>query len=425
MSGPRNVLLITVDCLRADRLEAAIEAGYAPNIAALSADGTRFERAFTVANATDPSLTSLLTGLIPPAHGVMENGWGLDGSVPTAATRLRATGFDTAGVVSVDHLAHEHSGLGRGFERYHDGDGKYEAIYPLLSRIYDTRTFNLVFGAIKNRGVAGITVKDLLRRLGIIQLHERPAKSVTADAVAAIDELEEPFFTWVHYFDLHEPRNAPRHLRHEHEDRYDAALHHVDDHVGRLLEALVDRGALDDTLVVLTADHGEALGEHGYTGHGRTLYDEELHVPLVFAHESLPKTSVRSQVRTIDILPTILEVLGLDGDGLDGHPLLAEGSVLDEVDRPVVAMAYPRFGARYAVRTPTHKLILDSEAGTVELFEFEADPAERVDVAGEDPDEVRRLKSHLDPWLERTDRVTEQTVDEETEEMLADLGYVD
>ncbi|MFP4590696.1 MAG: sulfatase [Halobacteriales archaeon] len=425
MSRPRNVLLVTVDCLRADRLASAISDGLAPNIEALAAEATRFDRAFTVANATDPSLTSMLTGRIPPNHGVLQNGWGLDAAVPTVAHRLRDAGFDTAGIVSVDHLAHEHSGLGHGFARYADGDGKYDAIYPILSRIYDTRAFNLAFGAVKDRGVGGVTVKDLLRRLGLIQLHERPATHVTADAIEAIDAVDEPFFAWVHYFDLHEPRNAPRRLRREHDDRYTAALRHVDAHVGRLVEALEARDALEETLVVLTADHGEALGEHGYTGHGRTLFDEELHVPLLLAHPGIPAQTVKAQVRTIDIAPTILATLGVDTGPLDGATLLADRAVDGPEDRPLVAMAYPPFGERYAVRTPAHKLVVDRDAGTVELYDLEADPRERRDIADASPELVERLLVHLRPWLERNETVAEQSVDEETEEMLAALGYVD
>ncbi len=424
MSSIRNVLLVTIDCLRADRLQEELAAGELPAFAQLAEGSLSFSSAFTVANTTDPSLTSMLTGLTPPSHGVLENGWGLSAEIPTIASQLSSAGYDTAGVVSVDHLADEHSGLGRGFARYEDGGSTYDTIYPILSRIYDTKTFNTVFGAIKNRGIGGVTVKDLLRRLGVIRLHERPAKRVTADTIAAIDDLERPFFTWTHYFDLHEPRNAPAALRQD-RDRYTAALHHVDAQLSELKAALDDRGLLDETLIVVTADHGEALGDHGYTGHGRTLYDEELHVPLLFAHPALPNRRVDPQVRTIDIVPTILSLLEEPALKTDGTALAsADGQVIEE-DQRLVAQAYPPFGEKYAVRTPGWKFIDDRANEAVELYDLAADPDERTDVSDDHPEVVAELREAVSAWLDAASDVEEQHVDEETEEMLADLGYVD
>ncbi len=276
METIRNVLLVSIDCLRADRYREGIESGILPTFAALDDRGTTFESAFTVANTTDPSLTSFMTARYPFDHGVVENGWGLDEEYAVAAAQFREAGYDTFGVVSVDHLNHEHSRLGRGFDRYFDG-ASYDTLYPYLSKIYDNKIFNTVFGAVKDVGTETYTVKSLLRDTGLISLHARRGKNVTADAIEGLDESEDPFFGWVHYFDVHEPRNAPREYLGDH-DEYTAAMMHVDREVGRLLDALEERGLAEETLVVLTGDHGEALGDHGYTGHGRTLYDEELHV---------------------------------------------------------------------------------------------------------------------------------------------------
>lgn len=424
MNRPENVLLVTIDCLRADRFEAARRDGLVPHLDALAEEATTFTAAYTVANATDPSLTSMLTGRIPPHHGVLENGWGLSADVPVGAELFGDASPAAGAVVSVDHLADEHSGLGRGFDRYEDGGGAYDAIYPVLSRIYDTKTFNLVFGAIKNRGVGGVTVKDLLRRIGLIRLHERPATSVTADTLEVLDELSAPFFLWTHYFDLHEPRNAPKRLRRDH-DRYTAAMMHVDDQIGTILDALEDQGRREETLVVVTADHGEALDDHGYTGHGRTLYDEELHVPLLWSHHAYPTTAVSAQVRTIDLLPSIVDAVGETATDVDGAVLFDASGRPSSTHRPVVAMAYPRFGDRHAVRVPEWKLIRDREAETVELYDLEADPAETADVADAHPDVVDELREHLEAWDQAVADVSAQSVDADTEEMLADLGYVD
>jgi arylsulfatase A-like enzyme len=447
MSEIRNVLLVTVDCLRADRFRQGLESGLCPTFADLDDRGTSFESTCTVANTTDPSLTSFMTGQYPLDHGVVENGWGLAETEPVAAERFRAAGLDTFGVVSVDHLAHEHSRLGRGFDRYVDGGSRYDALYPILSRIYDTKAFNAAFGAVKNVGIGRYTVKNLLRDVGLIDLHCRPARSVTADTVEQLEETATPFFGWVHYFDVHEPRNAPGEFLGDH-DEYTAAMMHVDRHVGELLHTLEDRGLREETLVVLTGDHGEALEDHGYTGHGRTLYDEELRVPLVFAHESLPRGTVDAQVRTIDVLPTLLDLLGADGLEAAGAPLFEGGPTRD--DRPVYAMAYPTFGDRVSLRTPDWKLIRDREAGTEELYHLTADPGERRDLLSEGPDarnetdrhseapdardtvdserpDVRErqasLATDLDAWLSSFGETDRQEVDAETEAMLADLGY--
>ncbi|WP_337652966.1 sulfatase [Halomontanus rarus] len=421
MGAIRNVLFISVDCLRADRFRDGIESGILPNVASLEERGTTFDAAYTVANTTDPSLTSFLTGAYPFDHGVIENGWGLDPEFPVAASRFRDAGYDTFGVVSVDHLNHEHSGLGRGFDRYFDGES-YDTLYPILSRIYDTKTFNAIFGAIKDVGTDRYSVKRLLRETGLIELHCRSAESVTADAIEGLDGVEEPFFGWVHYFDVHEPRNAPPAFLDDH-DEYTAAMMHVDRHVGTLLEELEARDLTDETLVVLTGDHGEALDEHGYTGHGRTLYDEELHIPLVFAHESLPADTVETQVRTIDVLPTVLDLVDANPLESAGEPVFDDDPVT--ADRPLFAMAYPTFCDRVALRRDGWKLIRDRENGDTErLYDLEDDPDERTDLA--DDDHVRqRLATELDDWLHSFGDTERQEVDAETEEMLADLGYTE
>mgnify|MGYP000274206931 CR=1 FL=1 len=440
MSEIRNVLLVSVDCLREDVFREGLDEGLFPNCAALYDGALEFTETYTVANTTDPSLTAFMTAKYPFEHGVVENGWGLDEAHDTAAERFRAAGMDTFGVVSVDHLADEHSKLGRGFDRYEDGQN-YGKLYPILSRIYDTKTFNTVFGAVKNLGIGRYTVKNLLRDLGLISLHCRSARSVTDDATACLDDVvprsgaetktaetntdRAGFFGWVHYFDVHEPRNAPRDLLEDH-DEYTAAMMRVDDHVGELQAELEARGIADETLVVFTGDHGEALGEHGYTGHGRTLYDEEINVPLALSHDAMPDAQVDTQVRTIDILPTLLSLV--DAEGLDaaGEPIVTapDGDPAEE-DRQLFTMAYPTFGDRVATRTPEWKLVRDREEAAEELYDLDADPAEREDLADAAAERRASLAADLDDWLGGFGETDEQEVDEATEEMLADLGYME
>ncbi|WP_248517722.1 sulfatase [Salinarchaeum laminariae] len=446
MSEIRNVLLVSVDCLREDVFKQGLEEGLFPNCAELYDDSLDFTETYTVANTTDPSLTAFMTAKYPFEHGVVENGWGLSEEHDTAGEGFQAAGMDTFGVVSVDHLAADHSKLDRGFDRYEDGQA-YGRLYPILSRIYDTKTFNTVFGAVKNLGIGRYTVKNLLRDLGLISLHCRSARAVTDDAIDCLDDVAPPsasegdgehgtndeesgFFGWVHYFDVHEPRNAPRDLLDDH-DEYTAAMMRVDDHVGELQAELEARGIADETLVVFTGDHGEALGEHGYEGHGRTLYDEEINVPLAFDHDALPDEQIETQVRTIDILPTLLSLVDAPPLEAAGEPIFGlpeddtDSPDLDLEDRQLFTMAYPTFGDAVATRTPDWKLIRDREEDAEELYDLESDPEELDDLANDEGARRDAMADDLDRWLAEFGEIERQEIDSDTEEMLADLGYME
>lgn len=423
-SNINNVLLVTIDCLRYDKFVEAAERGYIDTMSGLTENNVEFESAFTVANATDPSLTSIMTAAYPHTHGVVENGWELHKNISTVAEELNKEGFDTFGVVSVDHLSDEHSGLGRGFNSYHSGRG-HDIIYPYLNRIFNTNIFNTVFGAIKNIGVGNYNIKSLLRDLGIIQLHCRPGETVTEDTISEINQVESPFFGWIHYFDMHEPRNFRRDLLSE-VDEYTASMMTVDRFISRLLTAIERQGMRDETLIILTGDHGENLNDHGYVGHGRTLYDEEIHVPLIFSHPSLTAQEVKHQVREIDISSTILDILDLDipssfeGDSLYPHLFDHSGE-----DRNVFATAYPEFSEAVAIRSGGFKLI--QENNNYELYDVIEDPEETMDLSNKsDYESVQdRLAQELQSWRDTNSDIQEQEIDNKTEEMLEDLGYID
>jgi len=421
-----NVLLVSIDCLREDWLQRGISEGIVPTLERLTTDGLYFDQAFTVANTTDPSLTSFMTASYPHTHGVQENGWGLDESVPVLAESIQDEGHETFGVVSVDHLSDEHSGLGRGFDEYCDGGGSYDTLYPILSRIYDTQTFNTVFGAVKDIGTEQWNLKSLLRQTGLIRLHCRTAKSVTQDAVDQLDRVDGPFFGWVHYFDMHEPRNYDRSDLESH-DEYTAAMKLVDGYVQQLLDELEERNRRDETLVILTADHGEALDDHGYTGHGRQLYDEELHVPLAFHHPDIEPETVSDQVRTIDIAPTVLDLLDVDvPEAFEGRSIRANDDGTPPGDRDTFLTAYPEFAESIGLRTPGWKLI--REGSDHELYDLSADPDEENDLVAAgatDGTPYDDLREKLQAWDSAGSEVSDQDVDADTQEMLKDLGYVD
>ena len=419
-----NVLVVTIDCLRADSFQAAIDEGLVSTLSDLADEGVQFTNAYTVANATDPSLTSMMTGLYPHSHGVTENGWTLDDDVTVLAEIASAGGFWTFGVPSVDHLNDEHSGLGRGFDTYYDSSS-YDTLYPILSRIFDLNLFNRFFNLIKDRSVRGYTVKQHLRDTGVMRLHCRTGESVNEDVRTELDDVEPPFFGWIHYFDMHEPRNASRELTAEY-DEYRASMHSVDRYVGDVLDQLRSRDLLEETLVVLTADHGESLGERGYTGHGRALYESEVHVPLVFSHRSLPASEVDAVVRTIDVMPTVLDLLDLDVPAeIDGQSLadaIRERGSVD--DREVFMLAYPEFSDARAIRSGRWKFIREGDSR--ELYDIDQDPTELSNLVG-DPDyeaTVETLERQLEECERRGDEGEDQSVDEDVRDMLEDLGYV-
>ena len=314
MPPPRNVLLITIDTLRADHLGCYGYTGIqTPAIDALAKEGIRFEWAFTPVPITLPSHVSIMTGMNPASHGVLNNGeYRLDNSVKTLAQILRQHGLATAAFVGAFVLSRQF-GLDQGFERYDD------ALRPTQEGAHEA--FSLY--------------------------NERKGEMVTEASIQWLKK-ENPnrFFLWVHYFDPHFPYDPPQAFKSAYPDHpYDGEIAYTDHCIGLLLKELADLKVLEDTLVVLVADHGESLGEHKETTHGIFLYDATVRVPLILhypgLHHSgvqsseqhsleqhpsglLPQGSVFSQpVKTLDILPTILDLLEIPHPaGLQGKSLL-------------------------------------------------------------------------------------------------------
>jgi arylsulfatase A-like enzyme len=240
-----NVLLITLDTVRADRLGCY---GYArartPNLDALAKRGVRFERAYATVPYTLPAHASILTGLYPPAHGLHVN---FQGSVPAEAQSV-AAGFQAAGyrtgALVASGVLDRRFGLARGFDSYDD--------------LHD-------------------------RPLNQSSQVERPGSEVSAAAVKWLEQASsKPFFAWVHFYDAHDPYEPPEGFR-DFAEPYDGEIAFVDVQVGRLVAALERLGKLANTWIVVVADHGEAFGEHGEFGHGLLVYDSTMHVPLIVA----------------------------------------------------------------------------------------------------------------------------------------------
>ena len=295
---PEGVLLVTIDTLRADRLGAyGHTLARTPVLDALAARGVRFADATAHAPLTHPSHAAIMTGRYPGAFGIRLNGMTpLPPDAHTLAERFRDAGFSTGAIVA-SVILDEAYGMGQGFQSYDD-------------RI-----------SVPSGDVA---LSTLQRRAG----------EVTDRALAWLKGRRGPWFLWVHYYDPHLPYTAPQATASSAGGSYDAEVAYVDVQLGRLL-AGIDRAS---TLVTVTSDHGEGLGDHGEPDHGYFLYDSVLHVPLIMAGPGVKARVVTEQVRSIDVAPTLADFVGkLEGWKVDGESLRA---LMDGASRATVPPSY-------------------------------------------------------------------------------------
>ena len=355
--SPRDVFLITIDTLRSDHVHCyGYERIETPAMDQLAKQGIRFTQAFTPSPITNTSHVSILTGLLPGSHGVSDFGIPLAVKHRTLAEVLEKQGYQTAafiGSVILDSKTLA-PGLDRGFKFYDNFPEKTES----KSR----------WGRIERRGM------DVVQRAEIW---------LNGQDVAA------PRFVWVHLYDPHDPYEPPPPYSEVYKDRlYDGEIAYADSALGRFLAYLKKQNWYDGALIILVGDHGEGLGEHGEDTHGIFLYDSTTHVPLI---AKLPKEQdadrvVDEQVRTTDIMPTILELLGIPApaspDGTSLKPFIlgteaAHRAVFGETDYPL------RFGwaPLRSVRNEGFKFI---EAPRPEFYDLRSDPGE--------------LHNHYVPW---------------------------
>jgi len=363
---PPNLLLITLDTTRADHLGCYGSAtASTPNLDRIATEGALFETSIAVGSITLPSHLSLLTGQYPARHGVRLNGdfWPPDRG-ESLAGHLGQRGYSTAAVVSTYVLSAEF-GIAKGFAEY-DEPREERAVVP-----------------------AG----DQFRHQPIV---ERPADESTDRALELLaGSLTEPFFLWVHYYDPHGSYEPPEPFASQFADNlYDGEIAFVDAQIGRLLERLRADGRFDRTLVAVTADHGESLGEHGEDTHGLFIYDATLRVPLLLRHagEVAPGRRHDRLVSGVDLAPTLLDLLGLPAlDGVEGQSfaaaargqaMSARSAVYAESQLPLRAYGWSPL---YALHDGRHKLI---EAPQVEFYDLRADPGETTNLASTSTAEV-------------------------------------
>jgi arylsulfatase A-like enzyme/Tfp pilus assembly protein PilF len=393
---------VTLDTVRADRLPAYGYTGIAtPALDEIAREGVRFANTASTVPFTFPAHSSILTGTYPPRHGVRENvGFVLGNGVPTLAERLKDAGYATAGFVSA-FVLDGRWGIGRGFETYFD-DFDPEAL----------KGANLASG-------------------------QRDGAETVAAATAWLDQRppDKPFFLWLHLYDAHDPYTPPEPFASRYPGRpYEAEIAYVDELVGRFREALAQRGLLDASALVVTADHGEGLGDHGEQFHGYFVYDSTVRVPLFLRlpGAELAGRTVETAVSHVDLVPTFLDLAGLPpAAGLDGKSLLPVATAAFDPARTAYSESlYPLLHYGWsplrALRNAGHKYI---EAPRPELYDLAADAGEAHNVIRaerREAAELRRkladLRSHLEAGSPAAARPAD--LDEETLARLAALGYV-
>ena len=392
-----NVLIITLDTTRADRLGCY---GYpkagTPSLDALAAGGVRFKNAICQVPLTGPSHCSLFTGAYPFVHQVHNNGsYVLPPEIQTLAEAMKAAGRITAAFVgsfSVD----SRFGLGRGFDIYDDDFA------------------------------AGQPFKSLNA--------ERRADEVYAPFVRWLDEHKaDRFFAWVHFFDPHIPYDPPSPYKERFaSDPYDGEIAFMDEHVGKIVGKLRDNGILQRTLIIIAGDHGEAFGEKEEKGHGVFLYEPTMRVPLIFYAENRlpPGRVVGSRVRLIDIPASVLDMLGQPGlKASQGTSLLPyiQGKRKDDLGS-YIETYYPRenygWSELVGLLRGEWKYI---RAPREELYDLKQDPGEEKNLAGAKPDIVRDMGAGLDKLVRESpspSRAEKKTLTGEEAERLRALGYV-
>ena len=419
----RDVLLITIDTLRPDFLGAyGHPRASSPNLDELAAEGALYERAYATSPMTGPSHSTMLTGLLTAEHGVVRNGRGLDEAVPNLPEQFRRAGYDTGAVIG-SHILHSRFGYARGFDHFDDAFGSFR----------------------KNQ--------------------ERPAEEVVASALDWLGERgAEPVFLWVHVYDPHAPYESPapnadweRSAREHFDARllalgleddaelrelwpaYEREVLRTDAALAPLLEAWDGRGR--DSVVCVTSDHGEGLGEHGYLHHGRELWEEQLRVPLILRSPGISSgTRVAASVSLQDLGASLLQhaLPGLSPP-LPGRPFPTQTGAaarrkLLSAERPLVhgdstgaraAVGNPEdLEAQLALISPPHKYIW-RESRAALLFDLSQDAEEHDDLAASSPDELARFERlrarHLGEL--RMVGAGKDHEDAETRALLDALGY--
>jgi len=401
-----NIVLVTADTLRADRLPAY---GYSrvatPSIDALAAKGVVFDNAHTVVPLTLPSHSSMFTGTYPMHHGVRDNGgYYLGEEQETLAETLQQAGYRTGGFVAA-FVLDGRWGLTQGFDHYYD-DFDFKK--------YETIALDTV---------------------------QRPGGEVLDEALEWMDGVKDgPFFSWLHFYDVHTPYEPPEPFSSQYQgypgSRYDGEIAYLDSLIGRIDRWLTDNALAEDTIVVFIGDHGESLGQHEETTHGFFIYDATMKIPFIIRapYRHIPQgMRVEAQVRSIDLMPTLLDLVGLAIPAPVQGTSLASLVTGDADDLNLFAYSeslYPRnhygWSELKSIRNEDYHFI---DAPRPELFDVRSDPLERENIASQRAATLSQLKAELDRVVttfsvDGIDQKGPESLDAETQQQLAALGYL-
>jgi len=393
---PLNVVVVTVDTLRPDHLHCY---GYpkieTPNIDRIAHSGGLFENAVTQTPLTPPSHASMFTGLYPTSHHVRDTGsFVLEASSTTLATILQQQGWDTGAFISSAVLK-KLFGLNQGFAVYDDQMPKPGKGHEFLEDA-------------ERR--AGDTVDRAINWLGA--------------------QSGKPFFLWVHVYDPHAPYNPPAPFRETYKDRpYDGEIAYADHELGRLFDAISKKSPADKTLIAVLSDHGEGLGEHGEFSHGVFLYDSTLRIAFLLSGPGVPAGKrITPQARTIDLLPTILDLMGgkapasVQGVSLKPSFTGKEAGATASYAETLFPKINLGWAELRAIRTNRWKYIL---APKPELYDLSQDPSETKNVIQRHAAEVQKFEAELKAIIgpHEIEKVQTTTVDSRTLNQLRSLGY--
>jgi choline-sulfatase len=406
-AGLPNIILITLDTTRADRMDfLGSQRGLTKNLDALANDGAVFTRAFSHVPLTPPSHATILTGTYPEYNHVDDFGSRLGKDVPYLPEILHAHGYRTAAFVSsviLDPIVGSAPGFERGFDVYdagfhhrRPGEDRYKSI-------------------------------------------ERRADEVVSRAQAWLDHRRPgPFFLWLHFYDAHDPYDPPEPFKTKYADSpYDGEIAYTDATLGKFFASLNAKGLYQPSLISIMADHGEALGDHGETAHGVFLYDETIHVPLVI---KLPKgrsagKRIERRAVLVDVAPTILQAIGLPiPKEMQGESQLASmggtpGESAPSGDRPAFAeTVYPRkafgFSSLRAFRSGKYLFV---EAPRKELYDQSVDVNATKDLSSSAAAVTDTLTHQTDEFRKKVSKTaagSTETMDPRAEQNLNALGYV-
>jgi arylsulfatase A-like enzyme len=423
-----DILLITVDTLRHDRMSIyGYQRETSPNLDRLMSHGTVFNEARTVEPLTAPALTSMLTSISPHLHGSTRNGLKMRPGLDSLPLELAKAGYETAAFVGNWTMKHKLTRMGDHFDTYD----------VILNR---KRWFGLLKGE--------ATAEDLNQHL-LTWLEDNKIDR---------DKPRKPLFLWIHYVEPHAPYrywpedaaalglNTDKPGKLTKSDRYDTEIHFVDRRIGELLTALDEGKYLRDAMTVFTSDHGESLGEHNYWGHGRHLYESNLHIPMSITWPGhVPRTRINALALNTDLAPTILHLIGQVPhqrfEGFDWAGVL-QGTEQLPAARVTMYQAHKgavvsNVGSEMARRsgllevgtiTGSSKELFRIETNRRSLFNLVEDPREGKDLSTTGDDPTGQLLGWMRVVYEQLvafDDLPPEPLDEESVLQLKSLGYVD